>query len=36
MRAQLIEAFNVWLQVPMESIQIIQQVVAQLHNASLL
>ncbi|CAD6568039.1 MAG: geranylgeranyl pyrophosphate synthetase [Cyphobasidiales sp. Tagirdzhanova-0007] len=36
MRAQLIDAFNVWLKVPRESIEIVKQVVGQLHTASLL
>lgn len=36
MRAQLIDAFNVWLNVPSESIGIVKQVVGQLHTASLL
>ncbi|PLN77553.1 geranylgeranyl diphosphate synthase [Aspergillus taichungensis] len=35
-RRQLINAFNVWLQVPAESIEIINKVVAMLHAASLL
>ncbi|KAK6329696.1 geranylgeranyl pyrophosphate synthetase [Orbilia brochopaga] len=35
-RSQLIQAFNVYLQVPEESLTIIKQVVAMLHNASLL
>lgn len=36
MRSQLIDAFNIWLRVPLESLEIIKQVVAELHNASLL
>jgi hypothetical protein len=36
MRSQLIDAFNIWLRVPLESLDIIKQVVAELHNASLL
>lgn len=36
MRAQLIDAFNVWLQVPTEFIEVVKQVVGQLHTASLL
>lgn len=36
MRAQLIDAFNVWLQVPAESIEVVKQVVGMLHTASLL
>ena len=36
MRAQLIDAFNVWLQVPERSIEVVKQIVAQLHTASLL
>ncbi|EPS45259.1 hypothetical protein H072_767 [Dactylellina haptotyla CBS 200.50] len=35
-RSQLIEAFNIYLQVPDESLGIIKQVVGMLHNASLL
>ncbi|PLB35017.1 FPP/GGPP synthase family protein [Aspergillus candidus] len=35
-RRQLINAFNVWLQVPAESIEIINKVVGMLHAASLL
>ncbi|KAJ6257964.1 Dimethylallyltranstransferase [Drechslerella dactyloides] len=35
-RSQLIEAFNVYLQVPEQSLAIIKHVVAMLHNASLL
>ncbi|KAK9899189.1 terpenoid synthase [Cystobasidium minutum MCA 4210] len=36
MRSQLIDAFNIWLRVPIESLDIIKQVVAELHNASLM
>merc|ERR1712093_721422 len=36
MRAQLIDAFNVWLNVPSESLVVVKQVVGQLHTASLL
>lgn len=36
MRAQLIDAFNVWLRVPERSIEVVKQIVAQLHTASLL
>lgn len=36
MRSQLIDAFNVWLNVPLECIEIVKQVVGQLHTASLL
>lgn len=36
MRALLIDAFNVWLKVPPESIEIVKKVVGQLHTASLL
>lgn len=36
MRSQLIDAFNIWLRVPLESLDIIKQVVAELHNASLM
>jgi geranylgeranyl diphosphate synthase, type III len=35
-RAQLIAAFNSWLEVPQESIDVINKAVALLHNASLL
>jgi geranylgeranyl diphosphate synthase type 3 len=35
-RRQLITAFNVWLQVPPESLEIITKVVGMLHTASLL
>jgi len=35
-RTQLIAAFNAWLQVPPESLQIITRVVGMLHTASLL
>lgn len=35
-RRQLIEAFNCWLQVPAESLEIITRVVGMLHTASLL
>jgi len=35
-RAQLIAAFNAWLQVPKESLAIITKVVGMLHTASLL
>lgn len=35
-RAQLIAAFNAWLQVPTESLAIITKVVGMLHTASLL
>ncbi|TIC91880.1 Geranylgeranyl pyrophosphate synthase [Colletotrichum higginsianum] len=35
-RAQLIQAFNVWLEVPQESIDVITNVVGMLHTASLL
>jgi geranylgeranyl diphosphate synthase, type III len=35
-RKQLINAFNVWLNVPDESLAIITNVVAMLHTASLL
>lgn len=35
-RSLLIKAFNVWLQVPPESLQVIKKVVAMLHTASLL
>lgn len=35
-RRQLIHAFNAWLQVPPESLAIINKVVAMLHTASLL
>ncbi|GIK04591.1 geranylgeranyl pyrophosphate synthetase [Aspergillus viridinutans] len=35
-RRQLITAFNVWLQVPLESLSIITKVVGMLHTASLL
>ncbi|KAH7883324.1 isoprenoid synthase domain-containing protein [Phlebopus sp. FC_14] len=35
-RSQLIEAFNQWLQVPVEQLELITQVVRLLHNASLL
>ncbi|KAJ0158024.1 Geranylgeranyl pyrophosphate synthase [Colletotrichum tanaceti] len=35
-RAQLIQAFNVWLEVPRESIDVITNVVGMLHTASLL
>ncbi|GKT60685.1 geranylgeranyl pyrophosphate synthase [Colletotrichum tofieldiae] len=35
-RAQLIQAFNVWLEVPQESIDVITSVVGMLHTASLL
>ncbi|KAF3920770.1 Dimethylallyltranstransferase [Dactylellina cionopaga] len=36
MRSQLIEAFNIYLKVPEESLRIIKHVVSMLHNASLL
>lgn len=35
-RSQLIQAFNEWLQVPPESLQIITEVVTLLHTSSLL
>ncbi|KAK1589710.1 polyprenyl synthetase [Colletotrichum navitas] len=35
-RSQLIQAFNVWLEVPQESIDVITNVVGMLHTASLL
>lgn len=35
-RRQLITAFNAWLKVPSESVEVINKVVAMLHNASLL
>ncbi|OHE95567.1 polyprenyl synthetase [Colletotrichum orchidophilum] len=35
-RAQLIQAFNVWLEVPQDSIDVITNVVGMLHTASLL
>lgn len=35
-RRQLIHAFNAWLEVPAESLEIINNVVAMLHSASLL
>lgn len=35
-RRQLIHAFNAWLEVPSESLEIINRVVAMLHSASLL
>lgn len=35
-RSQLIEAFNVWLQVPTESLAVIRKVVEMLHTSSLL
>lgn len=35
-RRQLINAFNAWLKVPSESLQIITKVVAMLHTASLM
>ena len=35
-RRQLINAFNMWLKVPPESLSIITKVVAMLHTASLL
>ena len=36
MRSRLVDAFNVWLQVPPESLEIVKQVVGMLHTASLL
>lgn len=36
MRSELIESFNVWLQVPPEALAIITKVVAMLHTSSLL
>lgn len=35
-RKQMIAAFNVWLKVPEQSLEIITRVIAMLHNASLL
>lgn len=35
-RAQIIEAFNVWLKVPMEKLEAIGRIVSMLHSASLL
>ena len=35
-RAQLIAAFNLWLNIPSDRIEIISKVVTMLHNASLL
>ncbi len=35
-RAQLIAAFNAWLKVPSESLEVITKVVGMLHTASLL
>ena len=35
-RSQLIEAFDIWLQVPISQLNIIKSVVESLHNASLL
>jgi hypothetical protein len=35
-RSKLIDAFNVWLRVPEESLEIIKEVTKILHNASLL
>jgi len=35
-RKQMINAFNVWLRVPKESLETINKVVAMLHTASLL
>lgn len=35
-RSQLIEAFNLWLKVPDEDLEVIRKVVRMLHNASLL
>ena len=36
MRSQLIEAFNLWMNVPEDKIVIISRLVNMLHNASLL
>lgn len=36
MRSRLIEAFNIWLNVPKEKTSIIARIVNMLHNASLL
>lgn len=36
MRAQLVGAFNMWLKVPAESLEVITKVVGMLHTASLL
>lgn len=35
-RSALIDAFNAWLQVPAETLQLIKSIVQQLHTASLL
>jgi geranylgeranyl diphosphate synthase type 3 len=35
-RSQLIEAFNVWLRVPSEDLEVIRKVVEMLHTSSLL
>jgi geranylgeranyl diphosphate synthase type 3 len=35
-RSHLIDAFNVWLNVPEEELDVIRQIVRMLHNASLL
>lgn len=35
-RSKLIEAFNIWLDVPTEDLLVIQEVVRKLHTASLL
>jgi geranylgeranyl diphosphate synthase type 3 len=36
MRSRLIDAFNIWLEVPIEELTVIKRVVEMLHNASLL
>lgn len=35
-RSKLMSAFNVWLQIPQEKLEVIKKIVMLLHNASLL
>ena len=35
-RGEMIEAFNKWLNVPVQSLRVIARVISMLHNASLL
>jgi geranylgeranyl diphosphate synthase type 3 len=35
-RSKLIEAFNLWLDVPEDDLEVIKRIVRMLHNASLL